>query len=48
MTDPSRPVVRVVRRLPASREEVFDAWLDAESLQEWMCPGATRKTVAVF
>ena len=46
MTDPSRPVVRVVRRLPASREEVFDAWLDAESLQEWMCPGATRKTVA--
>jgi uncharacterized protein YndB with AHSA1/START domain len=46
MTDPSRPVVRVVRRLPASREEVFDAWLDAESLREWMCPGATRKTVA--
>lgn len=46
MTDPKRPVVRVVRRLPASRDEVFDAWLDAESLQAWMCPGATRKTVA--
>ncbi len=46
MTDPTRPVVRVVRRLPASREDVFDAWLDAESLQQWMCPGATRRTVA--
>lgn len=46
MTDPTRPVVRVVRRLPASRDEVFDAWLDAESLKEWMCPGTTRKTVA--
>jgi uncharacterized protein YndB with AHSA1/START domain len=46
MTDPTRPVVRVVRRLPASREEVFDAWLDAESLQQWMCPGTTRQIVA--
>lgn len=30
----------VVRRLlPAPREQVFAAWLDPESLAEWMCPG---------
>jgi uncharacterized protein YndB with AHSA1/START domain len=26
--------------LPASPEEVFDAWLDADGMREWMCPGA--------
>ena len=41
MTAPS-PSVRVVRRLPARPEEVFDAWIDAESLRVWMCPGATH------
>jgi uncharacterized protein YndB with AHSA1/START domain len=25
--------------LPASREEVFDMWLDPESLRRWMRPG---------
>ena len=30
----------VLRRvLPASRERVFAAWTDAESMREWMCPG---------
>ncbi len=30
----------VVRRvLPATREQVFAAWLDPESLAQWMCPG---------
>jgi uncharacterized protein YndB with AHSA1/START domain len=30
----------VVRRLlPAPREQVFAAWLDPESLAQWMCPG---------
>jgi uncharacterized protein YndB with AHSA1/START domain len=24
----------------ATPQEVFDAWLDPESLREWMCPGA--------
>jgi uncharacterized protein YndB with AHSA1/START domain len=34
--------VLVVRRvIPASREEVFDAWLDAENMAEWMRPGDT-------
>lgn len=27
------------RLLPASREEVFDAWLDPAALREWMRPG---------
>lgn len=31
--------VTVRRFLPASREEVFDAWLDAEGMREWMRPG---------
>jgi len=25
--------------LSASREEVFDAWLDADGMREWMRPG---------
>src|SRR5258708_37807974 len=30
----------VVRKmLPASREEVFDAWLDSEGMSVWMTPG---------
>jgi uncharacterized protein YndB with AHSA1/START domain len=30
----------VIRKLiPASREEVFAAWTDPESLRLWMCPG---------
>jgi len=41
MTDPIRPVVRVVRRLPASPGDVFDAWLDIDSLRQWMCPGTS-------
>lgn len=30
----------VIRKiLPASREDVFDAWLDAACMRDWMCPG---------
>ena len=30
----------VIRRtIPATREEVFGAWTDPESLRYWMCPG---------
>lgn len=30
----------VLRKIiPASREEVFAAWIDPESLRDWMCPG---------
>ena len=45
MSKPKGPVLRVVRRLPASPEEVFDAWLDADSLREWMCPGTIQVSV---
>lgn len=31
--------VTVRKILPASCEEVFDAWLDAEGMREWMRPG---------
>src|SRR5579864_4147171 len=27
------------RRMPASREVVFEAWTDPQGLSEWMCPG---------
>ena len=37
----------VVRRtIAATREELFDAWLDAKSLQEWMRPGSVQSTRA--
>jgi uncharacterized protein YndB with AHSA1/START domain len=32
------PIVRVQRVMPAAPDVVFDQWLDAESLAEWMCP----------
>lgn len=32
-----------IRRLiSATREEVFDAWLDADGMRTWMCPGDCR------
>lgn len=31
--------VTIRRTLQASCEEVFDAWLDAEGMPRWMCPG---------
>ncbi|MCV7433655.1 SRPBCC family protein [Mycolicibacterium bacteremicum] len=36
------PAVRVQRIMPAVPEDVFDEWLDPESLREWMCPRPTR------
>jgi uncharacterized protein YndB with AHSA1/START domain len=38
--------LRIVRRLPATPDEVFDAWTDAESMRQWMCPGDLRVTAA--
>lgn len=34
--------VRVQRIMPATPEDVFDEWLDPESLREWMCPRPVR------
>ena len=37
----------VVRRtIPATVEELFDAWLDPESLAQWMRPGAISPSTA--
>lgn len=40
MTGPR--TVHVQRIMPAGPEDVFDEWLDPESLREWMCPRPTR------
>lgn len=47
MTERERSI-RLVRVLPASPEEVFDAWTDPKSIQEWMCPGAISEAVATL
>src|SRR5712692_8880029 len=37
----------VLRKLiPASRQEVFAAWSDPESIRDWMCPGDTTSSGA--
>jgi uncharacterized protein YndB with AHSA1/START domain len=37
----------VIRKLiPASREEVFAAWSDPESIRHWMCPGDSKTAEA--
>jgi len=33
--------VVIHRRIVATREELFDAWTDAEGMRAWMCPGNT-------
>ena len=33
------PTIRLQRLLPASPQEVFDAWTDPKSLQQWFCLG---------
>jgi uncharacterized protein YndB with AHSA1/START domain len=36
------PIARVRRIMPAPPEVVFDAWLEPESLRDWMCPRPVR------
>jgi uncharacterized protein YndB with AHSA1/START domain len=39
----------VVRKLlPATRDEVFAAWTDAESLRQWMCAGDATEARATL
>jgi uncharacterized protein YndB with AHSA1/START domain len=40
--------VTIRKKLPASREEVFDAWLDAEGMRQWMRPGSVADCEAVL
>jgi uncharacterized protein YndB with AHSA1/START domain len=35
----SGQTVTIRKMLEASCEEVFDAWLDADGMRQWMCPG---------
>jgi uncharacterized protein YndB with AHSA1/START domain len=30
--------------MPARREDVFNAWLDADGMRHWMCPGDIKET----
>jgi len=41
MPDPSegKYQLSIRRRMPATREAVFEAWTDPHGLREWMCPG---------
>ena len=41
-----RVVVR--RRMPASREVVYEAWTDPEGIREWMCPGNATSAEATL
>ena len=34
--------VRVRRLMPATPDVVFDEWLDADALSDWMCPRPDR------
>lgn len=48
MTDDAGPVLVVRRHIEVPRERVFEAWLDSESLAQWMRPTDTiRATVTV-
>jgi uncharacterized protein YndB with AHSA1/START domain len=42
--DPAPATAVVQRVLPAPPEVVYDEWLDAEGLAEWMCPRPARPT----
>lgn len=38
------PTVRISKMMPARREDVFNAWLDADGMRHWMCPGDIKET----
>ena len=39
-----KPMIHLQRLLPASPREVFNAWIDPESLRQWFCPGTVSLT----
>ena len=48
LIDEVAPVLVVHRQIAVPRERVFEAWLDSESLAQWMRPGTTTQaTVTV-
>jgi uncharacterized protein YndB with AHSA1/START domain len=38
----TNPQFTVMRRLAATPDEVYEAWLDPQALAEWMCPHPAR------
>ncbi len=44
MNDTNVPKLTVRREIAAPAQELFDAWLDPESLAAWMRPGCTPST----
>lgn len=44
MTDPALAAATVQRVLPAPPAAVWEEWLDAEGMAEWMCPRPARPT----
>jgi uncharacterized protein YndB with AHSA1/START domain len=42
------PVLVVRRQIAAPREQVFEAWLDSESLAQWMRPGDCTATTVTL
>ena len=42
MTDPAAQTAVVRQHLPAPPDTVFDEWIDAARLAEWMCPRPAR------
>jgi uncharacterized protein YndB with AHSA1/START domain len=48
VTDEAAPVLVVRRQIAVPRERVFEAWLDSESLAQWMRPNSfAHATVTV-
>lgn len=44
----NRQTVTVRKLIPASCEEVFDAWLDADGMREWMRPGPVTDCIVAL
>ncbi len=42
------PAVVVRRTIPASPEELFDAWTDAEGMRQWLLPATSKDVKAVL
>ena len=50
MANPTEGTHRVAirRNMPASREVVYEAWIDPQGIREWMCPGDAISAEAVL
>lgn len=46
MTQARTGTIVVRRTIPATVDELFEAWLDPESLAQWMHPGTTKRSTA--